>query len=134
MKKIFVYILLLVSVVLLICTIFNLKKISSMDEEILKLKEEKITLLSEHEECLAYKEQSLRKELIAKYLDSMMALVNKTENGYTPTEKDISVFNERADFILENIGSIKVSPEETGLVRSFVDSAKKTLYSHINNK
>ena len=127
MKKIFIFILFFVSIFSLVCIAFNLRKISSLNEEIDNLKTEKVMLLAEHEKCLLYKEKSLKKELVAKYLDTMMALANKTEQGYEPTEEETATFYERADFILENIKSIDVSPEEAKLIISFVDSAKKIL-------
>ncbi|MBP5406531.1 hypothetical protein J6Z19_05205 [bacterium] len=127
MKKIFIFILLVVSIFLLACIAFNLRKISSLNEEIYNLKNEKVMLLAEHEKCLLYKEKSLKKELIAKYLDAMMALADKTEQGYKPTEEETATFYERADFIVENINSIEVSQEEAKLIISFVDSAKKIL-------
>lgn len=109
------------------------KKISSLESEINKLKRDKIGLLQEQEECLTFKEQALKKELLSKYLDSMMALLNKTEKGYQPSEKELADFYERADFILKNVNSIKISPEELNLVRTFIDSAKKTLEMHTKN-
>ena len=109
------------------------KKISSLEGEINKLKRDKIELLQEQEECLTFKEQALKKELLSKYLDSMMALLNKTEKGYQPSEKELADFYERADFILKNVNSIKISPEELNLVRTFIDSAKKTLEMHTKN-
>ena len=109
------------------------KKISSLEGEINKLKRDKIELLQEQEECLMFKEQALKKELLSKYLDSMMALLNKTEKGYQPSEKELADFYERADFILKNVNSIKISPEELNLVRTFIDSAKKTLEMHTKN-
>ncbi|MBO4699546.1 hypothetical protein J5690_08080 [bacterium] len=109
------------------------KKISSLEGEINKLKRGKIELLQEQEECLTFKEQALKKELLSKYLDSMMALLNKTEKGYQPSEKELADFYERADFILKNVNSIKISPEELNLVRTFIDSAKKTLEMHTKN-
>lgn len=109
------------------------KKISSLESEINKLKRDKIELLQEHEECLTFKEQALKKELLSKYLESMMALLDKTEKGYKPSEKEIADFYERADFIIKNVNSIKISPEELNLVRIFIDSAKKTLDMHTKN-
>lgn len=130
MKKILVPILICVSAALLACVCFQLKETASLNAEIDNLKAEKITLLAQHEECLAYKEKSLKKELVAKYLDSMMALADKTEQGNQPTEEEIGRFYERANFILDNIKSIGISPEEAKLIISFVDSARKVVDSH----
>ena len=81
MNRIFTVILLAAAIASLVSTGFSLKKVSSMEDEINKLKAEKVELLSEHEECLAYKEKSLRKELVTKYLDSIMLLLNNMEKG-----------------------------------------------------
>ena len=127
MKKILVPILVCISVVLLVCVVFQFKKIASLNEEIDGLRAEKIKLLAEHEECLTYKEKSLRKELIAKYLDSMMALASQAEQGKQLTEEETAKFYDRANFILDNIQSVDVSPEEAKLIISFVDSARKVI-------
>lgn len=131
MNKIFTVILLVVAVASLVYAGANMKKISSMEEEINKFKAEKIELMQEHEECLAYKELSLRKELVSKYLDSIVALLNKMETGYEPTKEESANFYDRTDFIVKNIDSVAVSKEETNLVLTFVDSAKKTFETKI---
>ena len=127
MKKILIPALLCISVFSLLCVGFQLKKISFQNKEIDRLKTEKILLLAEHKECLAHKEKSLKKELVAKYLDSIMALADKAEHGNQPTEEEIGRFYDRANFILENMESIDVSPEEAKLIISFVDSARKVI-------
>ncbi|MBO4711622.1 hypothetical protein J5681_06885 [bacterium] len=131
MNRVFTVILLLAAVVSLVSTGFSLKKVSSMEGEINKLKAEKIELLSEHEECLTYKEQSLKKELLTKYLDSIVILMNRIDAGHTPTKEEIDNFYDRTDFIVKNIGSAAVSKEETNIVLTFIDSAKKTFETKI---
>ena len=131
MNRVFTVILLIAAIVSLVSTVFNLKKVSSMEDEINKLRAEKITLLSEHEECLTYKEQSLKKELLTKYLDSIVILMNRIDAGHTPTKEEIDNFYDRTDFIVKNIDSAAVSKEETNLVLTFIDSAKKTFETKI---
>ena len=131
MNRVFTVILLLAAVVSLVSTGFSLKKVSSMEDEINKLKAEKIELLSEHEECLTYKEQSLKKELLTKYLDSIVIILNRIDAGHKPTKEEIDNFYDRTDFIIKNIGDAAVSKEETNLVLSFIDSAKKTFETKI---
>lgn len=126
MNRIFTVILLVAAIVSLVSTGFSLKKVSSMEDELNKLRGEKIELMKEHEECLAYKEQSLRKELLKKYLDSIMSLLDRMEAGYEPTKEETANFYDRIDFIEKNINSVEVSKAETGLVLTFIDSAKKT--------
>lgn len=130
MKKILVPVLVCISVALLVCFCFQLKRNSFLNKEVSRLKTEKILLKAEHKECLAYKEKSLKKELVAKYLDSMMVLASQAEQGNRPTEEETARFYERAHFILDNIGSIDVSNEEAKLIISFVDSARKVIDSH----
>jgi hypothetical protein len=131
MNRVFTAILLIAAIVSLVSTVFSLKKVSSMEEEIDRLKAEKITLLSEQEECLTYKEQSLKKELLTKYLDSIVILLNKIDAGHTPTKEETDNFYDRTDFIVQNIGAAAVSKEETALVLTFIDSAKKTFEAKI---
>lgn len=126
MNRFFTIILLLAAIVSLVSTVFSLKKVSSMDDEINRLRAEKIELLSEHEECLTYKEKSLKKELLSKYLDSIVIFLNRIDAGHKPTEDEVANFYDRTDFIIKNIDSAAVSKEETNLVLSFIDSAKKT--------
>ena len=127
MKNLLIVILVVISVASIAYAAVSMKKMSAMDAEIASLKVEKIALLSEHEECLEYKEQSLRKELVSKYLDSMMALAKKSGEGYKPTEKEIADFYDRFDFITKNIGSVAISKEDSALILAFIDSAKKEL-------
>lgn len=130
MKNLLIGILVIISVASIAYAAVSMKKMSAMDAEIASLKVEKIALLSEHEECLEYKEQSLRKELVSKYLDSMMALAKKSGEGYKPTEKEIADFYDRFDFITKNIGSVAISKEDSALILAFIDSAKKELETH----
>ena len=113
---------------------FSRKEIASLAEENAVLKTDKISLLSEHEECLIFKEQTLKKELLSKYLDWIMALANKVENGYEPTTSDLSDFKDRTGFILENVSRIGISKEETNLILAFIDAAKNTISEKNNTK
>lgn len=131
MNRVFTVILLLAAVVSLVSTVFSLKKVSSMEDEVNQLRAEKIALLSEHEECLTYKEQSLKKELLAKYLDSIVILMNRIDAGHVPTKEETDNFYDRTDFIVKNIGDAAVSKEEANLVLTFIDSAKKTFETKI---
>ena len=131
MNRVFTVILLIAAIVSLVSTVFNLKKVSAMEDELNKLRGEKITLMQEHEECLTYKEQSLKKELMTKYLDSIVILMNKIDAGHTPTKEETANFYDRIDFIANNIGTAAVSKEETNLVLTFIDSAKKTFETKI---
>ena len=131
MKNLLIGILLIVSVAAVVYAAVSMKKMSAKDAEIASLKAEKIALLSEHEECLTYKEQSLKKELLTKYLDSIVILLNRIDAGHMPSKDEIDNFYDRTDFIIKNIGSAAVSKEETNLVLTFIDSAKKTFETKI---
>jgi len=126
MKNLLIGILLIISVASIAYAAVSMKKMSAMNEEIASFKTEKIALLAEHEKCLEYKEQSLRKELMTKYLDSIVALLNRIETGHKPTKEETENFYDRIDFIAQNIESAAVSKEEISLVLNFIDSAKKT--------
>lgn len=96
-------------------------------EEIEKLKKDKIVLLAEHEECLKHKELSLKKELINRYLDSMILLVNKIEKGEKATEKELSDYEDRREFIIENLKLLNLTNEEIEQYLLFISSADKTV-------
>jgi hypothetical protein len=102
-----------------------------LNDEIIQLKKEKIFVLSEHEECLKHKEMSLKRELIDKYIDSMIVLVNRIEKGTAPSEKELSDFNDRVNFILENMEHAGVSKEEATQNLLFISSAKKAIEPYV---
>lgn len=126
---------LIAAVVLFIAVLFLLKQEreinSSLNDEIIQLKKEKIFVLSEHEECLKHKEMSLKRELIDKYIDSMIVLVNRIEKGTDPSEKELSDFNDRVNFILENMEHSDISKEEATQNLLFISSAKKAVEPYI---
>lgn len=98
-----------------------------MKDEIQQLKEEKIIFLSEHEECLKQKEKSLKKELVDKYVDSMILLINKIENGGVPSESEVISFTDRTEFILDSIKQLDMPKEEATQYLVFLSSAKKSV-------
>ena len=75
---------------------------------------------------------SLKRELIDKYIDSMIVLVNKIEKGTNPSEKELSDFNDRVNFILENMELAGVSKEEATQYLLFVSSARKSIEQYVN--
>ncbi|HPM45907.1 MAG TPA: hypothetical protein PLW78_05370 [bacterium] len=125
-----------ITLILLLAVTYLFRQESEMNrklnEEIIQLKKEKIFVLSEHEECLKHKEMSLKRELIDKYIDSMIVLVNKIEKGTNPSEKELSDFNDRVNFILENMELAGVSKEEATQYLLFVSSARKSIEQYVN--
>lgn len=116
------------SAVILLCfLLMAIKTKNSLKNEISTLKKEKISLLAEHEECLKHKEKALKRELVAKYIDSMVSLVNRIEKGDVPTKTDISNFLDRTGFILENIGVIDISKEEAAQYLTYMNAAKNSI-------
>jgi hypothetical protein len=102
-----------------------------LNDEIIQLKKEKIFVLSEHEECLKHKEMSLKRELIDKYIDSMIVLVNRIEKGTVPSQNELSDFNDRVNFILENMQHAGISKEKATQNLLFINSAKKAVEPYI---
>ncbi|HQN72408.1 MAG TPA: hypothetical protein PLX56_07375 [bacterium] len=125
-----------ITLILFLAVLYLFRQESEMNrklnEEIIQLKKEKIFVLSEHEECLKHKEMSLKRELIDKYIDSMIVLVNKIEKGTNPSEKELSDFNDRVNFILENVELAGVSKEEATQYLLFVSSARKSIEQYVN--
>ncbi|HNW15137.1 MAG TPA: hypothetical protein PLW37_01375 [bacterium] len=125
-----------ITLILFLAVLYLFRQESEMNrklnEEIIQLKKEKIFVLSEHEECLKHKEMSLKRELIDKYIDSMIVLVNKIEKGTNPSEKELSDFNDRVNFILENMELAGVSKEEATQYLLFVSSARKSIEQYVN--
>ena len=115
------------SLVLLFFHIKTLRTNSELKTKLKILKKEKIALLTEHESCLKEKEQNLKKELLGQYLDYMINLRNKIENGYIPKEKEISNFTDRSKFVVDNMGLLKLTAEETTQHLSFLAKMSKLL-------
>lgn len=101
------------SLILLFFHIRALKSNSELQTGLKILKKEKIALLTEHERCLNDKEESLKKELVGRYLDYMINLRNKIEGGYVPEPKEVEDFSDRSEFILDNMKLLKLTTEET---------------------
>ena len=101
------------SLILLFFHIRTLKTNSDLKTSLKILKKEKIALLTEHEACLKEKEKGLKKELIGQYLDYMINLRNKIENGHIPAKKEINDFSDRSKFVVENIKLLKLTTKET---------------------
>lgn len=101
------------SLILLFFHIRALKSNSELQTGLKILKKEKIALLTEHERCLNDKEESLKKELVGRYLDYMINLRNKIEGGYVPEPKEVEDFSDRSKFILDNMKLLKLTTEET---------------------
>lgn len=120
-----------VSSALFLATLFflsvQIKEKNQTKEEIKQLKAEKMIFLSEHAECLRHKETVLKKELFEKYIDSMIQLVNKIESGTKPSETELLNFNDRMEFVVENIEHLEFSKNETAQYLIFLSSAKKSV-------
>ncbi|HRZ79671.1 MAG TPA: hypothetical protein P5044_06675 [bacterium] len=100
---------------------------SQLKDEASRLRAEKIGILEEHGECLKYKENSLKKELIEKYMESMISLRNKVENGYVPGKDDIGSFLDRSSYIMDNLEIYEPSKEKISQYLLFISSMKKIL-------
>ena len=111
-SKTIIILLSLGSLILLFFHIRALKSNSELQTGLKILKKEKIALLTEHEKCLNDKEESLKKELVGRYLDYMVNLRNKIEDGYIPEEKEIKNFSDRSKFIVDNMSLLKLTTEE----------------------
>jgi len=108
-------IIILLSLGSLILLFFHIRALNSNSElqtNLKILKKEKIALLTEHEKCLNDKEESLKKELVGRYLDYMINLRNKIEDDYIPGKKEIKDFSDRSKFIVDNMKLLKLTTEE----------------------
>ena len=115
------------SLVLLFFHINTLRKNSKLETELDIRKKEKIALLTEHETCLKEKETSLKRELLNQYLDYMINLRNKIENGYIPVKKDLDNFKDRSKFVIDNMKLLKLDPKETTQHLTFLAKTNKLL-------
>ena len=113
--------------VLIFVTVWVYKTNTALKSEIKFLKQEKVKMLEEHEDCLKQKEVSLKKELIRKYVDSMIILRNKIDKGYVPVKQDLDNFFDRSEFILANLKVFEPSKEEITQHLVFISSMKGVL-------
>ncbi|MGI6394965.1 MAG: hypothetical protein ACOX2F_09630 [bacterium] len=127
---------LLVAAIFIVFLLFlnEQNKNRELSSQVVELEKEKISLLSEYEECLRFKEVSLKKELVGKYIDSIVNLVDKVENGDSLSEKELLSFEERVDFILDNMEFADFSREESFQTLLFINSAKKLFEPFITAK
>ncbi|HNW81771.1 MAG TPA: hypothetical protein PKG52_02660 [bacterium] len=125
-KKVFNMMFFLV-ILLLFTLVFSIYKNSILKNEVAALKNEKIKLLEEHGECLKNKENTLKKELIGKYVESMIALRNKIEKGYVPDNKDMDNFFDRSNYIINNLEVYEPAKEEISQHLIFLSSMKSVL-------
>lgn len=125
-KKVLNLLLVLV-LILMLAAIFFVYRNSILKNEITVLKNEKIKLLEEQGECLKSKETTLKKELIEKYVESMITLRNKIEKGYIPEKKDMDDFFDRSEYIINNLEVYEPSKEEISQHLVFLSSMKSVL-------
>jgi len=111
-SKTIIILLSLGSLILLFFHIRAIKSNSELQTNLKILKKEKIALLTEHEKCLNDKEESLKRELVGRYLDYMINLRNKIEDGYVPEEKEVKSFSDRSKFIVDNMKLLELTTEE----------------------
>lgn len=102
--------------------------------EIAKLQEERIELLSEHQECLEFKEKTMRVQLFSGYLDSIMATGEKIERGEKLTPENIRNFTERSTYILDNIETLEVSVEEKTIILTVIAEAKQKMEKYLKGE
>ncbi|MBO4441443.1 hypothetical protein J5834_04920 [bacterium] len=102
--------------------------------EIAKLQEEQIELLSAHQECLEFKEKTLRVQLFSGYLDSIMATGEKIERGEKLTPENIRNFTERSTYILDNIETLEVSVEEKTIILTVIAEAKQKMEKYLKGE
>lgn len=125
-KKVLNLLLVLV-LILMLASVFFVYKNSILKNELTILKNEKIKLLEEQGECLKHKESTLKKELIEKYVESMINLRNKIEKGYVPDNKDMNDFFDRSEYIINNLEVYEPAKEEISQHIVFLSSMKSVL-------
>jgi len=102
--------------------------------EIAKLQEERIELLSEHQECLEFKEKTIRVQLFSGYLDSILATGEKIERGDELTPENIKNFTERSAYILDNIETLEVSVEEKTIILTVIAETKQKMEKYLKGE
>jgi len=125
--KILVLLLVLVSCGLAVSIYGN----RSANAEIAKLQAERIELLSEHQECLEFKEKTIKVQLFSGYLDSILATGEKIERGEKLTPENIKNFTERSAYILDNIETLEVSVEEKTIILTVIAETKQKMEKYL---
>lgn len=103
----------------------------SANAEIAKLQAERIELLSEHQECLEFKEKTIKVQLFSGYLDSILATGEKIERGEKLTPENIKNFTERSAYILDNIETLEVSVEEKTIILTVIAETKQKMEKYL---
>lgn len=107
--------------------VFLFYKNALLEKEVVDLKGERIRILEEHGECLKFKEISLKKELVEKYMESMISLRNKIEKGHVPDKGDLDSFFDRSGYIIDNLEIYEPSKEKITQYLLFIGSMKTLL-------
>lgn len=95
-----------------------------LEKENEKLREKNVTLLEEHKQLLEENNVMIRRELINKYIDFMIDLRNKIDSKIILSDKDITLFFDRAEFIVENLGVLKLKKDEAKQYLEFISMIK----------
>lgn len=123
----------IIAILAIICAVliflnYTLKKENSgLKDGVKTLTSEKIAAFVELEECLRQNEKFLKKELVDRYTDSLIALRNKVENGYIPADEEIKNFFDRTEFIISNIEFLDLSTEKASQYVYFIESMRNLL-------
>ncbi len=108
-------------------TIFFKNSADKLSIELFKQKEQNISLLKEHKVVLEENSKLLNKELFRKYMEFLLNIRNKLDKNEPISENDLKHFKDRADFVVENLGILSLSPEESLVYLKYVSTLAEEL-------
>ncbi len=103
------------------------KELAITKDELIVQKKEHVKTLEELKKSLEENAVCLKRDLVRRYLDYILELRNKIDSGFQTEKSDADEFTKRADFIVENLGTLELSNAEATLYLSFISSLRKTI-------
>ncbi|HNT26659.1 MAG TPA: hypothetical protein PKH10_00645 [bacterium] len=117
--------------VLLACavalSIYLYFSLSRTRAELQTARQEQMKLMGDYKAALEDNHKLLTRSLSERYLDSLIDLRNRIEHGATVNDEEKKQALDRASFIVDNMGSLDLPPEEAKLRLQFLVTVKNLL-------
>lgn len=101
--------------------------LSQTRAELQTARQEQMKLMDDYKATLEDNHRLLTRNLSERYLDSLIDLRNRIEHGATVSDDEKKQALDRASFIVENMGTLDLPPEEAKLRLQFLVTVKNLL-------
>lgn len=101
--------------------------LSQTRAELQTARQEQMKLMGDYKATLEDNHKLLTRNLSERYLDALIELRNRIEHGATVSDDEKKQALDRASFIVENMGTLDLPPEEAKLRLQFLVTVKNLL-------